>query len=92
MAISDMRGVLRNLTVDIAREVAELPDRTSPHDQLDHMLVSAGELELICEHRLEEAWDAAIEAAALMVDECNREGPYNAIGAASRIRDLKARP
>ena len=34
-------------------------------------------------------WNEALEAAALVVDQCNREGPYNAIGAASRIRDLK---
>lgn len=33
-------------------------------------------------------WNAAIEASAKIVDECNREGPYNAIGAASRIRKL----
>ena len=30
-----------------------------------------------------------IERAAGVVDQCNREGPYNAIGAASRIRNLK---
>ena len=29
-----------------------------------------------------------IERAASVVDQCNREGPYNAIGAASRIRAL----
>lgn len=29
-----------------------------------------------------------IERAADVVDRCNREGPYNAIGAASRIRAL----
>ena len=30
-----------------------------------------------------------IKRAADVVDQCNREGPYNAIGAASRIRALK---
>ena len=30
-----------------------------------------------------------LERAADTVDQCNREGPYNAIGAASRIRALK---
>ena len=30
-----------------------------------------------------------IERAAEVVDHCNQEGPYNAIGAASRIRALK---
>ena len=35
-----------------------------------------------------EARKAAFEEAAAVVDQCNREGPYNAIGAASRIRAL----
>lgn len=35
------------------------------------------------------ARNAALEEAASVVDQCNREGPYNAIGAASRIRALK---
>lgn len=30
-----------------------------------------------------------LEAAARVVDQCNQEGPYNAIGAATRIRALK---
>lgn len=30
----------------------------------------------------------AIEAAARLIEQCNREGPYNAIGAAARIRAL----
>jgi hypothetical protein len=29
-----------------------------------------------------------IERAAGLVDQCNKEGPYNAIGAATRIRAL----
>ena len=33
-----------------------------------------------------------IERAADVVDQCNREGPYNAIGAAARIRALKVVP
>jgi hypothetical protein len=48
---------------------------------------------------LENAWEfrgfdanEIIEACARVVDECNREGPYNAIGAASRIRALKGEP
>ena len=32
-----------------------------------------------------------IERAAEVVDQCNREGPYNAIAAASRIRALTVR-
>jgi ElaB/YqjD/DUF883 family membrane-anchored ribosome-binding protein len=39
--------------------------------------------------KIDDAHNAAIEAAAQIVDQCNREGPYNAIGAASRIRELK---
>ena len=34
-------------------------------------------------------WNVAIEQAALVVDEANREGPYQAIGAASEIRRMK---
>jgi hypothetical protein len=30
-----------------------------------------------------------VERAACVVDECNSEGPYNAIGVASRIRALR---
>jgi hypothetical protein len=47
--------------------------------------------EAIC-HDLERAFslghEFGIDRAARVVDECNREGPYNAIGAASRIRKL----
>jgi hypothetical protein len=32
-----------------------------------------------------------IERAAQVVDHCNKEGPYNAIGAATRIRSLLVR-
>jgi hypothetical protein len=45
----------------------------------------------IC-HDLERAFalghEFGVERAAAVVDQCNREGPYNAIGAASRIRAL----
>ena len=44
------------------------------------------------QHDLERAFslghEFGIERAAEEVDRCNREGPYNAIGAASRIRKL----
>lgn len=33
--------------------------------------------------------NAAIEECAAVVDQCNREGPYQAIAAAKRIRALK---
>lgn len=39
---------------DIIRDVAELPDRTSPEDQPDMMLVTADELEAILDARLHE--------------------------------------
>lgn len=34
-------------------------------------------------------WNNAVEASAKIVDDCNKEGPYNAIAAAPRIRELK---
>jgi hypothetical protein len=34
-------------------------------------------------------WNAAIEEAAKIIDQCNREGPYQAIAGARRIRELK---
>jgi hypothetical protein len=44
-------------------------------------------------HDLERAFslghEFGLERAAELVDRCNREGPYNAIGAASRIRALE---
>lgn len=44
-------------------------------------------------HDLERAFslghEFGIERAAEVVDQCNKEGPYNAIGAAARIRALK---
>ena len=39
----------------IAQEVAELPDRTSPDDWPEAMLVTAEELMLICEREIEAA-------------------------------------
>jgi hypothetical protein len=33
-------------------------------------------------------YELGIERAAAIVDQCNKEGPYNAIGAAKRIRAL----
>lgn len=51
----------------------------------------AGLAEMI-HHDLERAFalghEFGIERAAAVVDQCNKEGPYNAIGAASRIRAL----
>jgi hypothetical protein len=36
--------------------------------------------------------DSIIEQCAAIVDQCNREGPYQAIAAAGRIRALKDEP
>jgi hypothetical protein len=40
------------------------------------------------EHAFSLGHEFGIERAADVVDQCNKEGPYNAIGAASRIRAL----
>ena len=54
---------------------------------------------MVFEHAPEREWctkiaraitDEVLEEAAQIVDHCNREGPYNAIGAAKRIRALKS--
>lgn len=37
----------------------------------------------------EQEHDDLVEQCAAIVDQCNREGPYQAIGAAARIRALK---
>jgi hypothetical protein len=42
--------------------------------------------DLECAFRL--GHEFGIERSAQLVDQCNQEGPYNAIGAASRIRAL----
>ena len=36
-----------------------------------------------------EVWNLAIETAASVIDQCNREGSYEAIVGARRIRELK---
>lgn len=49
----------------------------------------------IIRNDLEEAfalgWAYGLECAAAVVDQSNREGPYQAIGSAKRIRALKLR-
>lgn len=37
----------------------------------------------------DDIWNEAIEAAAKIVDQANRDGPYNAIMTAPQIRALK---
>jgi len=49
----------------------------------------ADEIRLALNRALSFGHEFGIERAADVVDQCNREGPYNAIGAASRIRALK---
>lgn len=47
------------------------------------MSISSSELDHIDRNEI-------IEECALVVDQCNHEGPYQAIGAAARIRQLKS--
>jgi len=49
----------------------------------------ADEIRLALNRAFSLGHEFGIERAADVVDQCNREGPYNAIGAASRIRALK---
>ena len=50
------------------------------------MLITAEEYQEALEYIALAAIRATTEAAAALVDQCNREGPYNAIGAAALIR------
>lgn len=49
----------------LVREVCELPDRTSPEDQPDMLLVTCQELEQLTQHYITDAETAAREAAIL---------------------------
>jgi ElaB/YqjD/DUF883 family membrane-anchored ribosome-binding protein len=49
-------------------------------------------LAALLEQRDAQVWAEAIERAAQIIDDCNREGPYQAIGAAPRIRALQKDP
>lgn len=51
---------------EIIRDVAELPDRTSPEDQLDMMLVTADDLRTIIRSHLK-PHDAVSEKRALVI-------------------------
>lgn len=52
----------REFAVDIAVAVSELPDRTSPDDWPEHMLVTASELSLIIEARILPELESAFES------------------------------
>lgn len=65
----------------------ECPTKTAP--RLSAIMTAAEDAWAAHEAALLAARNAALEEAAAVVDHCNREGPYNAIGAASRIRELK---
>lgn len=47
-----MSSATNKFITDVCRDVAELPDRTSPADNPDMMLVTADELEQILRKRL----------------------------------------
>ena len=54
-----------------------------------NQLISPAQIRLDLERAYALGHEFGIERAAAVVDQCNREGPYNAIGAARRIRALK---
>ena len=58
-----------------------------------HALMGGYPNEPLVRHALEQAYalghEFGLERAAEIVDRCNKEGHYNAIGAAKRIRALK---
>ena len=72
------RGSLNGKTCDIQQTTGKQMSRAEFYDRLAAALARV---------RAEER-EAALREAAEVVDQCNREGPYNAIGAASRIRAL----
>lgn len=63
--MSDYQDVADALISNIIRDVAELPDRTSPDDQPDVMLVSSGELRLILTERVADLSAATARIAEL---------------------------
>ena len=64
------RGALRQVIDLIVRDVAELPDRTSPDDWPEAMLVTDAELRDICDQR----FAAALPALLDVVEAARRVG------------------
>ena len=68
---------------------------TTPSMQLSGLIRSfkcnpeARSIELALNKAFSLGHEFGIERAADLVDTCNREGPYNAIGAAKRVRALQ---
>lgn len=80
---------------DIERIIWRIGLRSHNGADLDRLVVAVPELLTnlaTLRKQLENARSEALEEAATVVDQCNREGPYNAIGAAKRIRALKGQP
>lgn len=79
--MTDSASKAREIACRLAIDVAELPDRTSPDDYPNHLLVTAGELIDMVEGRLARAldseWNAGVEAATAW----HRDGERNAMNA-----------
>lgn len=71
-------------------ELKEMTYKEQAFKNIEGRIDSIQKLSIECvEYIYLAAYNEAIEAAAKIIDDCNREGPYNAIGGARRIRELK---
>ena len=101
--LPDMIGLLTqidNMTVGLIRPAQQPAPADDPYRYFDGASFKEDAApQPVPNPMLENAWEfrgldanEIIEACARVVDACNREGPYQAIAAASRIRALKAAP
>lgn len=68
--------------------ISEAPYESMRTATLARLDVMERDLAVLLTRRSLEAREGALEEAAKVVDQCNREGPYNAICSAERIRAL----
>ena len=54
-----------------------------------NQVISPAQIRLDLERAYALGHEFGIERAAAVVDQCNQKGPYNAVGAAKRIRALR---
>lgn len=80
--MTDLTSLARTLAERLTLDVAELPDRTSPDDWPEAMLITDSELRQMAEAVIREAIDKTLEEAALFAD-----GKHDGVAAA--IRSLK---